>query len=121
MKRDMNLVRKILFEMEEHEHGLAPRKLEINNYTEEQVLFHIWLMGEAGLLKVSDASSKTTKSPAAIPICMRWKGYEFLEAAREPSRWKAAIEKIFKSGAGMTFEVLKSVLVTLSKEALELR
>jgi hypothetical protein len=48
MKRDMDLVRKILLQIEEHPHGFAPNYLAIEDYTQEQIGFHVLLMGEAG-------------------------------------------------------------------------
>ena len=122
MKGDMELRREILIAMEEHEHGYAPQAIDIDGYTEDQIGYHIWLMGEkqAGLLKVSDASSMDMDSPDANPISMLWEGYEFLEAARKPERWEAATDKVKKTGAAMTFEILKAVLMALSKEALGL-
>ncbi len=60
------------------------------------------------------------ESPYAFPICMRWDGYEFLEAAREPSRWRTAVEKVKSTGAGMTIEILKGVLLAISREKLGL-
>ena len=98
MKRDMDLVRKILLALEEHNHAC--------------------LMGEAALLDVVDRTHMQSASPSAIPRRMTWEGHDFLEAAREPSRWTAALKKISASGAAMTFEILKGVLESLSEEAL---
>ena len=120
MKRDMDLVRNILLKVEEHEHGHAPRKVEIEGYSDEQIGYHAWLMGEAGLLHVADTTCMDSPSPVAIPTSMTWEGHEFLEAARQSSTWEAAKEKISKAGAGLTFEVLKAVLVAISKGALGL-
>lgn len=51
MKREMDLVRQILLKIEQHEHGLAPRDLAIDGHTDEQVAYHVHLMGQAGLLR----------------------------------------------------------------------
>ena len=118
MKRDMDLVRKILLAVEEHDHGDAPTTLTIEGHSEEQIGYHTLLMGEAGLLKVVETTHKQSASPSAMPLRMTWEGHDFLGAAREPSRWTAALKRISESGAGMTFEILKGVLVALSTEAL---
>lgn len=98
MKRDMNLVRSILLALEEHEHGHAPDELKIEGFSEEQIGFHVHLMGQAGLLNVADATDLGSPSPVGIPPWMTWEGYEFLEMAREPLRWKRAIEKVTSTG-----------------------
>jgi len=110
----------ILLEIESHEHGRAPRQFKIENYTEEQIGFHVHLMGQAGLLKVADSTHMGSASPEAIPLAMTWQGYEFLEAAREPSRWQAATQKVKSAGAAMTIEIIKETLIALSKHALGL-
>lgn len=116
----MDLVRAILLALEEHEHGHAPRKLAIDGYSEEQVGYHVHLMGEPGLLRTVDTTCMGSSSPSAIALGMTWEGYEFLEAARQPSTWQKAKDRITRSGAALSFEVLKGVLVAMSKEFLGL-
>lgn len=120
MKRDMNLVRYILLALEEDEHGHAPRRLKIEGHSEEQIGYHVYLMGQAGLLEVTKATTSDSLSPTAIPITITWEGYEFLELAREPSRWRQAVEKVTKGGAALTIDILKNVLTALANQALGL-
>ncbi|RJP38138.1 MAG: DUF2513 domain-containing protein [Phycisphaerales bacterium] len=117
----MDLVRLILFKLEEHEHGLAPRPLGIDGYTEEQIGYHVHLMGQAGLLKVADTTVLRSKSPRAMPLHMLWAGHDFLDAAREPTRWTRAVERVKKAGGPMTLEILKEVLIAIAREGLGLR
>ncbi|MGB2985731.1 MAG: DUF2513 domain-containing protein [Phycisphaerae bacterium] len=116
MKRNMDLVRKILLVLEEHEHGFAPKKLQIEGHSNEEVAFHVHLMGEAGLLEVYDDTSFDGTSPEAIPAHITWNGYEFLDAARSPSIWEAAKQRIVSEGLGLSFEVLKGLLTALTNK-----
>jgi len=120
MTRDMDLVRKILFELEKHKGGFAPPNLRINGYSDEQIGFHVHLMGEAGLVQVADVTPYAATSPQALAKCVTWEGYEFLEAARSLSIWERAKHRIAKEGLGMSLEVLKGLLKVLAKEALHL-
>ena len=120
MKRDMDLVRKILLQTEEHEHGYAPQSLTIEDHSEDAVGFHIYLMGEAALLRVADVTSFGCKSPRAIPLNITWAGYEFLDAAREPTVWEAAKKKVSSAVVSVGFEVMKLVLAAIAKEKLGL-
>jgi hypothetical protein len=122
----MDLVRKILLALEAHEHGNAPRELKIEGYSEEQIGYHVYLMNEAGLLQAVDTTHRPVYpphmqglSPQAVPVCLTWEGHEFLEAAREPSRWQAALQIAKEKGAALTFEILKTILVDLSRRALQ--
>jgi hypothetical protein len=120
MKRDMDLVRKILIELEKEPHGFAPRDLRLDAYKREEVGFHVYLMGQAGLLRVADVSALRSGSPMALPINIEWEGYEFLEAARPDSMWEKAKERIVAAGGGLTIELLKEVLLGLARGAVGL-
>ena len=111
MKRDMDLVRKIVFALEEHEHGHAPRSFRIEGYDEEMVGYHVHLMMQAGLVKGADTTHLGSTSPSAIPIALKWEGHEFADAARSDTVWnktKAVIkDKVGSVGIGLLVEVLK--------------
>ena len=65
MKRDMDLVRAILLEVEKHSDGFAPCELEIDGYTPEQIAYHAYIMGEAGLVHAIDTTHTGSSSPEA--------------------------------------------------------
>jgi hypothetical protein len=47
----MDLVREIHLALEQHPHGFAPDELRIDGFTEEQVGYHAYIMGQAGLIR----------------------------------------------------------------------
>lgn len=108
MKRDMDLVRNILLAMEEHPRGFAPG-MHFDGYTDKQVGYHVYIMMQAGLLQGIDVTARDSGSPQAQPISLTWQGYEFLEAAREKTRWEKAKDVAAKVG-GLTFEMFKQLL-----------
>lgn len=119
MKRDLDLVREILFTCELHEHGDAPEfpHLLRDGYTEEQIGFHVRIMGEAGLLATHDDTLLEDTSPQSTIEALTWEGYEFLELARSDARWIKA--KALLSGAKLfTFEAAKKVMAQLAADAL---
>jgi hypothetical protein len=120
MKRDMDLVRAILLELEKHEHGFAPRSVQIEGYSDEQIGFHIWLMGQADLLRTVDATARGSDSPTALAMNIAWDGYEFLEAARHDTLWQKAKQRVTSAGAGFTLELMTAVLARLAKDAVGL-
>lgn len=114
MKRDMDLVRKILFAMEKSETGFIQGKIKIDGYSEEEVGYHVYLMNEAGLLLGLDVTHLGSSSPEAIPSMLTWDGYDFLDACRDEGRWKKAKGVISDIG-GASFDVVKMVLIELMK------
>jgi hypothetical protein len=113
----MELVRKILLEMEQRgSHREQLNCLSIEGYNNEQVSYHIKLLHEAGLMEGIDMSSRSGFQWFAKSLT--WDGHEFLDAAREDSRWNKAMKMGKEKGGSLTFELLKEVLVTLARGAL---
>jgi len=54
------------------------------------------------------------------PTCLTWEGHNFLDAAREESRWKKAMTVIKDKAGTVSFEIVKQVLVSMAKEQLGL-
>ena len=113
MKRDMDLVRKILLAMEDCDSGFAPRNLEIEGYTAEMIGYHIFLMNEAGLIHASVVTCHGSKGPVALPLYMTWAGHDFLDACRDEGLWQKAKNKIGEQVESAPFDVIKMVLVKL--------
>ncbi len=101
MKRDMDLIRAILLAVESDPHGIAP-KIEIPDYTEEQIGYHVFLLGEAGLANVRDVTAHNGKSPEAQITRLTWAGHEFLDSARDNHIWNQAKDLIGKIGGAST-------------------
>jgi hypothetical protein len=120
MKRDLDLIRKILLVMEEQEHGYVQSELAVEGYTKEQVNFHIFLLGEAGLAKVVENTPVGCKSPSALALHLTWAGYEFLAAAKDDTLWTKAKTTVIKPAGGVAFSVLLEWLKAEAKGRLGL-
>lgn len=116
MKRDMDLVREILIQIEKH--GCTPTKLTIDGYSDEQIGFHISLMGDGGLLETQDVTSRTSQSRQGVPIKMKWAGYEFLDLSRNNEIWQEAKQKGVQKAIGLPFDIIKLILTTITKTML---
>lgn len=118
VKRDMDLVRLILLEVERRtrDEQYAPMKFE--GHTAEEIAYNVKLLSEAGLVHALDAT--TAKELCWIPISLTWQGHEFLDAARENTRWNRAKKLIVEKAGTVSFDVLKDVLAALAKQALGL-
>jgi hypothetical protein len=120
MKRDMELIRKILLATEESPSAWAPsavQELQMEGYSEEEVGYHALLIIEAGL-----AQGKETPVPGFAPrgfiYRLTWDGHEFLDAARDETRWKQAWTIVGQHAGSVTIDVLKDLLKKLMNDAL---
>jgi len=117
MKRDMDLVRALLMRVELEHFAHAPRKIEINGYTEERIGYHAFLLNEAGLMKAVVVTTFDNPSPEARIIRLIWAGHEFLDSAREPARWGKAKDLVNKVG-GASIQLWMAVLTAYTRDAL---
>lgn len=106
LKRDVDLIRSILIAMENESCGFPSGDLQIAGFTDEQIGFHVYLLGQAGFARVADTSDTENFLPSAIPLSITWSGYEFLEAAKDENLWKKAKEIVIKPAGGVAFGVL---------------
>jgi len=119
MKRDMDLVRKLLVCIEEDEratgrHGLM---VSIEGYSDQEVEYHLRLIVGAGLVTTALADDGELDFLSAWPTGLTWEGHGFLEAARNDTIWKKATELVRRTTGGLAFELLKSTLIAFANRA----
>jgi len=114
MKRDMALIRLQLMEVE----GEDP-KPDLSAYTEEQQVFHMALLIEAGLVDGSIIQDSDGFPATTLARRLTWSGHEFLDAARNDTTWNKATEKIKSQGISIGFDLLKTVLIETAKGQLK--
>ena len=108
MKRDMDLIRAILIEVEKLPPDLGFHDISVQGHTEEEVTFHVRLADEAGLIEAEDLSSHD--GVCWKPKRLTYEGHEFLDAARSDTVWEKA-KKMLQSATGtITLEGLKAAL-----------
>lgn len=109
MKRDMELIRRVMLEVEKSKdpYELVDPKFEGHNETE--ISYHISLLDDAGLLHGQDRSAIGVFRWSAGALT--WAGHEFVEAIRDDSVWKEALAITAKSGDGTVFEILNKALM----------
>jgi hypothetical protein len=117
MKRNFDLIRKIMLDAEAMPAGSLPFSLEYpNEYSPEEVNAHVALLKDAGLLNASIASYVEGGGTHVIDG-LTWDGHNFAQAVASASIWQKAFSIVKTKGAAMTFDVLKALLAKLALEA----
>jgi Hypothetical protein (DUF2513) len=62
--------------------GFAPQEFIIDGYPDDQVAYHVYLLGQAGLLEVVKNTNLVSSAPSAHALNMTWEGHDFIDAAR---------------------------------------
>lgn len=120
MKRDLDLVRHILFKVEEKD---DPGQWTTASYfvnkqwaDEAEIEYHLKLLVEAGYLKGSTRSADNVSTTTITR--MTWEGCEFLDTARDDKRWKGAKE-IASNAGGVAIDAMKTILSTMAAQAVK--
>jgi hypothetical protein len=115
MRRDLNLLRAIVLQIEDHPEGWAPRNVLVEGYTPAQIEYYEHLLVDAGLAHGSDTSHTGSTGPSVLITHLTWEGHEFAEAARNGTRWNNAMDIVKKKGGSITIEILTRLLFKLMK------
>ncbi len=119
MKRDMELCRKILFQIEEEYISTALLDIEIDGYSMEEVAYHCNILCDAGLLKnYSPLYANSAIANFAIGP-LTWEGHEFLDKIREDTVWNRTKSVITSKGLPMILDVVKDISTAIITSATE--
>jgi hypothetical protein len=106
MKRDMDIVRRILFAVED---ASAPVE-QLDDCEDSVFSYHVAILIESGLVR-GDVSDGHNLQPVGGSIFrLTWSGHEFLDAARNDSVWHKTTGSIRSKGLSLTFDLLKELL-----------
>lgn len=105
MRRNMDLVRKVLLAVEagkQHDH--------VDGFSEDEVKYHKKLVIDAGLAdgKSLRDSTGATEIPLAVQIqSLTWAGHDFVDAIGDESRWGKVKAFLTEAGKQVTIETVK--------------
>ena len=117
MKRDMDLVRKVLFELENHdERDTWIGDFAVEGVDEHTLSIHLRLMKEAGLIEAQDLSSM--QGIRYKPKRLTWQGHEFLETIRSQKVWERTKAKVLEQTGGLALAALQAYALHTVKQTL---
>jgi hypothetical protein len=118
MKRDMDLIRKMLLALESEEPSEIAWKDVKEGYSEEQYAYHgNWLI-DSGLVEGSSVTDGQGLPSGNILLYLTWNGCDFLDSIRDASIWEKTKANLLKPGASMTFALIKEYATFQVKQKL---
>ena len=106
MKRDMELIRKILLEIEKDDKGIGFYQItSMNGYSYDELYLHLCLMDDAGFF------NKVQKDLSGGFMYDRLtnRGYDFLETIRNDEVWEETKKEVEKKKLPKTIETIVGV------------
>jgi Hypothetical protein (DUF2513) len=105
LKRDMDLIRYILLEIEEKESTTSWTTLSLEGYSDEQVNYHLDLLDQVGFLEV-----KKLINERHMVRNLTMRGHDFLDNAKNESVWNKTKAVIKDHGGSASMQVILEVL-----------
>ena len=113
MKRDMELVRKILFAIEEQYEDTVLYNLKIEGYSRAEVAYHCKILHEAGFVSDYGAQYGGNHIYMFGVGALTWERCEFLDKVRQDTVWNKTRDIITQKGLPMILDVVKDVASTV--------
>lgn len=107
MERDMDLVRRILAELESSRNPIDAADLADGNHARDEVAYHIRIMAEAGLIHAKVIAADNDPNYFVRADELTWEGQEFLANVRSDTVWSKVKLSIAKSVGHAGFEAYK--------------
>lgn len=118
MKRDLDLIRAILLDIEAR---ATPSELidpKVDGHNDLEVSYHVMLMEDAGLIRATDRSAIGIFRWSAGSLT--WLGHELAEYLRDEALWETAKrDAIEATVGGLPFEVLRDRLRELVRRRID--
>ena len=116
----MDLARAILLELEKCEFTGGWHDIQVPGYSAQEISYHVRLLNQAGYIDADNVG--TMGNPQDWhPKTITWEGHEFLDSARDITRWEKAKALVAEKGAPMTLDILKAVLTQLIRHSMGLQ
>jgi hypothetical protein len=110
MKRDFELIRKILLFFEEKQSSKMCEVPPIEGYDETTIKNHLVLLYDAGLLRCEPVRSSTSdRVICVIPFELTWDGHEFLSKIRDETVWHKINNLVKSKGGSIAFTVINQL------------
>ncbi len=120
MKRDMELIRKLILKIEDAPGGWAPSDLSIEGYTSEQIGYHSCLIVESGLAIGNDITPRGSSGPKYMLSRLTPAGHDFAESSRNQFVWDEVMGDIREKGfPSVAIDLLKKLLDKAVRKKLE--
>ncbi len=127
MARDMDLIRRILLEMETLSkdgpsaqlHGLLYGVLIEDGYSEPKITHHLILLAEADFIE-AEVIHVYGEASIVSPAKIKWPGYDFLEVIRDEEIYTKAKTTAMDKAGSLGFDIIKALAIQYARQAVGL-
>lgn len=118
MKRDLDLIRLLLIEIEAHEEAFSSEKLVVSGYTSNQIAYHIALLKDAGFIDATSDKDLPGGLKTYTIWAMTFSGHDYLDAVRESKVWHRVKDTAKQAGTALTIAMAKNLAEHIGSQLL---
>ena len=111
MKRDIELCRRILSDLEDEKFGTGLIKVEYSDVDTDIIAYQLKLLNDHHLIDAKDMSKQDRLRWRVKSIT--WEGHDFLDGIKSDSNWNKVKEYLKKGGKIITLETVKAAVKSL--------
>lgn len=121
MKRDIDLMREILMQVEAHPAGedLSSQGVKIPGHDPVTISEHVWLLKQAHLIEATFPGDSPSRGVFVI-FRLTPEGHDFVAHAHQSELWEKAKGTAARMGVGVTVDVMKKLLIEYAGKAIGL-
>jgi len=119
MKRDWELIREVLMRLDEKDaetHALNSE--DFDEHIRREITYQVELLEEAGLVDATIIEAMSDP-PDFMAYRLTWRGHELLDAIRNETVWNKTKQSFISKGLSMTFDLVKSVAISIATEIMK--
>lgn len=121
MKRDPDLVRKLLIYLDEKPDYKMETVPKIDGFTDLEIMYHCLLLAQANYVDFQPERTKDGERIIRAHVFgLTWQGHEFLAASRDESLWRKGLSAVGSQTGGVAIDLLKAWLMHEAKHRLGL-
>ena len=121
MQRDMELIRKILFTIEEKyvDTWLSSNEIEIDGYDMKTIGYHCAILHDAGLVANYQGHYAGNELRFFGVGRLTWEGHELLDKIRSDTVWNRTKETITKKGIPFVLDAMKEIATAVTSAMIQ--
>jgi hypothetical protein len=119
MKRDLDLVRQLMLQIEALP-AAPPVQYRMSEIEDAVLLAHLEMLIEAGLVNGRISRSQGTRGDVISVSGLTWQGHEWIEMVRSQSLWNEVKSAVLDGGGVLTYELTKAVASKILRARLAL-
>lgn len=110
MRRDMDLIRQLVFYVQDVGPVRSVRDVHIEGFTPEQIGYHCYLIVDAGYAEGSRISNLSSQHPEYLVHHLTSAGHDFADNARNDTVWNSVKAKIAGTASSVSISTLGRLL-----------